>query len=274
MKLWFEQKSWRFAQATDAGANTQTRQTVAMEVEQLFWQAVQIGNRKLGDRFIFGGQKTLDAPFDQQGNFRGDEGEIRIQVGKEAYVAMNIPGTQVFKGEGLSDGGVIRSSELERLSTVEGLQEARQQQEAKSRREAEQPVPLRGPAAVRLGTETTTRSSLESSGVNIFKALRDFYVSLRADDKKGVQEVLPLIDEAISQVVLARSSLGSRVTVIERARDSLDQEKINSIAHNSELEDADLVEIVSSLSQAENTLKANLQTSGKLIQPSLLDFIR
>ena len=41
-----------------------------------------------------------------------------------------------------------------------------------------------------------------------------------------------------------------------------------------EAEDADAFELFSDISKKEATLQATLQTSGKLLQPSLLDFLR
>src|SRR4051812_29270454 len=48
-------KELAIQQANDASAGPQTRKAVATEINQLYRQMVQVGNRKLGDRFIFGG---------------------------------------------------------------------------------------------------------------------------------------------------------------------------------------------------------------------------
>ena len=40
------------------------RKSVAKEVSQLRKQAVSIGNRRLGNKYIFGGHKSLTQPFD------------------------------------------------------------------------------------------------------------------------------------------------------------------------------------------------------------------
>ena len=56
-------KELAISQSNDASSSEHTRRVTATEVEQLYNQVVQIGNRKLGDRFIFAGYKTLNAPF-------------------------------------------------------------------------------------------------------------------------------------------------------------------------------------------------------------------
>jgi flagellar hook-associated protein 3 FlgL len=42
----------------------------------------------------------------------------------------------------------------------------------------------------------------------------------------------------------------------------------------SQLEDADLFEVVSDINRTDSTLKATLETSGKVMNMSLLDFLR
>ena len=51
-------KELAISQANDAGASEETRKVTASEIEQAYNQAVQVGNRKLGERFIFGGYRT------------------------------------------------------------------------------------------------------------------------------------------------------------------------------------------------------------------------
>ncbi len=70
------------------------------EVEQLLNQVIQVSNRKLGDRYIFGGFRTNMTPFNRSGEYLGDNGEIKIQINKDAYVTMNVPGNKIFLGEG------------------------------------------------------------------------------------------------------------------------------------------------------------------------------
>ncbi len=97
-------------QSNDASANEESRRAVAIEVEQLYSQMINIGNRKLGDRFIFGGFRTQTAPFDAKGEYSGDPGEMNIHIDKEAFLAMNVPGGRVFLGQGVDAGGAAKPS--------------------------------------------------------------------------------------------------------------------------------------------------------------------
>src|ERR1035437_3173785 len=69
-------KELAISQSSDGASNEQSRRVVATELNQLYDQMVAIGNRKLGDRFIFGGFNTQQSPFDQSGNYAGDNGEM------------------------------------------------------------------------------------------------------------------------------------------------------------------------------------------------------
>jgi flagellar hook-associated protein 3 FlgL len=272
-------KELAISQSSDASASKQTREVAATEVSQLFDQTVQVGNRKQGDRFLFAGYRTTRAPFDTNGNYRGDSGEIKISINKDAHVAMNIPGSRVFLGQGiqtpasLGPAGKMPNSQAPDMNGEhsDGSQHA-------------EPIQMRGPAgngdrspaAAEVHYEEATEAgpSWKAKGVNIFRVLSDLETGLRANDKESVQESLDRVDEALSQVVLSRAQLGSRVATMQSTLESLQKGQVDSKGLASSLEDVDTYELVSDINKNESTLKATLATSGKLIQPSLLDFIK
>src|SRR5690606_23681066 len=113
-------KELAIAQSNDASSHPQTRKIVAAEVKQLHDQAIQIGNRKLGERFIFGGFKTTAPPFTDKGDYVGDRGEMKVHIDKDNFLAMNVPGSLIFEGKGLSKDGMTFHS-LRQPRTVEEL---------------------------------------------------------------------------------------------------------------------------------------------------------
>ncbi len=265
-------KELALSQSNDPSAGEQSRQVVAAEIEQLFSQAVQVGNRKLADRFLFGGFKTTRAPFDAQGRYFGDSGEIKISIQKEGSVAMNMPGDRIFLGQ---DAKAPADAGPDPAQTLD------------SKRPREERVEMRGPASetgaipLRAGEQENAEnedvnltSSWRGAGVNVFDVLRDLNTGLRANDKATVQESLDQLDNALAQVVLARAQLGSRVSTLNSAMESLQKGQVDSKTMASQMEDIDTFELVTDLNKTESTLKASLATSGKLIQASLLDFLR
>lgn len=274
-ELLMRAKELALAQSNDASASSSTRAVTAAEIEQLHAQAVQVGNRKLADRFLFGGFKTTQAPFDPSGNYRGDDGEIKIAINKEAHVAMNIPGSSVFLGQNLKNHAAFAAGVESESSPDDPSQEIDAAQTRSGM--------MRGPAS-----ETAVRavereegqaaagsvSSSWKSGVNVFKVLEELETGLRANDKEAIQESIDRIDSALAQVILSRSQVGARVATLNSGMDSLQKGQVDAKALVSNLEDVDNFELVTDLNKTESTLKASLATSGKLIQPSLLDFLR
>lgn len=293
-ELLIRAKELAVAQANDAAANSTTRQVVASEVAQLSREVVNIGNRKLGDRFLFGGFQTTRAPFASDGTYHGDGGQMSLQVGAQSQILMNIPGSQVFLGEGLGkDGFALRRAD-ESPQTVEELRQLREQ-DLLNANPAEPTLPsaplgpgpsLRGPASLSespdsapmpLLDETQSRQisySWNTQGTNLFKVLGELEVGLRTDDKDLIRGSLDHLDEAIAQVIMARSQVGARVMALNSAAETLEKAKVDTLGSISQLEDADAFKVISDINKVENSLNATLASSGKMIQRSLLDFLK
>lgn len=280
-------KELAISQSSDASASAQTRRVVAEEVKQLLNQAVQISNRKAGERFIFAGFKTTEAPFDEQGNYHGDMGEMRIHIDKDSFLPMNMPGAVVFQGKGLSRDGFTNTN-IEQAKSVEQLNKQRaenpevfQATDTGSPEASSGPIEtsVRGPASLRT-TENVADTNSEingetenKDGVNLFKTLKKMQIALMTDDKEGIQESLDRVDDALQQVIVARTALGSRVMSIENTLNSLYTNTVDTKTGISNLEDADAFAVISDINKTESSLQATLQTSGKLMQKSLMDFI-
>lgn len=265
-------------QSNDASASEHTRSVVATEVEQLHKQTVQIGNRKLGDRFLFGGFKTNRPPFEPDGKYLGDNGEMEVIVNKEAKIAMNVPGSVVFLG-------VDPKAPVQSPEPKQSFDERAPLNAPKPTKEDEMRAEIRGPAGQvsfpppAEGEEPYERpanlsETWSSEGIDVFKVLKNLETSMRTNDKEGIQDSLNDLDTALAQVVMARSQLGSRAGTLTSSIESLEKSKYDSKVLASSLEDVDAFELVNNLNKSENTLKASLATSSKLLQPSLLDFLR
>ncbi len=272
-------KELAISQSSDASASSETRTVAGTEIRQLFNQAVQVGNRKQGDRFLFGGFKTTKPPFDNDGTYRGDSGEMKITINKDAKVAMNMPGDRIFLGHSIQEA---RNQHPQQNTPLEP------RGESEPRAGANEPVVTRGPASIEARTlgpalKNTFKSNdlplqenedSKTGGTNVFRVLNNLEVSLKANDKDGVQDSLEQLDEALSQVVVSRAELGSRASTLTSATETLQKGQIDAKTLASNLEDADTYELVSDINKTESTLKATMATAGKLIQPSLLDFIK
>jgi flagellar hook-associated protein 3 FlgL len=262
-------------QSNDASGSESTRHVAATEVHQIFEQSVQIGNRKLADRFIFGGFRTNRPPFDQEGNYKGDSGEIKIAVNKEAHIAMNMPGDKVFTGEKVrvnvpEAGEAPDSAAPARGADGALLKLAR----ARVRGPASESDAVSAAQAGNVAAASSENQTWTTKGVNVFQILSGLETAMRTNDKQAIQEAMDLIDEATTQVINARATLGARMNTLNGAYESHTKGAVEAKGVASQLEDADTFELVSDINKSESTLKASLETSGKLIQPSLLDFLK
>lgn len=110
-KAWLNTQDSAMAQVTDAvqrarvlaveGASdtisSQERQYIANEVRQLFEHVVQIANTKFGDRYIFGGSRTKNAPFLPDGTYVGDKSTLMCDVAQGVSVPLGLDGGAVFE---------------------------------------------------------------------------------------------------------------------------------------------------------------------------------
>lgn len=271
-------KELALSQANDASSNPESRRAVATEINQLHDQVVSVGNRKLGERYLFGGFQTTRTPFTRQGAYRGDDGEIAIQINKDSFVCMNVPGNRIFLGDGISDDGIARSNS-DPAQSIEDWQKVNSSKEGPSTNASDE---LRGPASENKDSLSENQGSEYGSvedgsrprGHNLFSVLRGLEAALMTDDKAGVQDSLDQLDAAMEQVVLTRSSVGSRVMSLDATRDSLSKAKVDTKEQISLLEDADVFQVISDINKTESTLRAAMETSSKMIQPSLLDFLK
>jgi flagellar hook-associated protein 3 FlgL len=270
-------KELAIGQASDAGVSADTRRLVSAEVGQAFSQIVQIGNRKLGERYIFGGFQTTQRPFDTEGNYKGDDGEIRIHTNKDSFVSMNLSGDRVFLGKAVGPDGTIKG-DRPNPTTPEDLQQYQNQdlQKQEQEKELEQgEVRLRAPASLgRSETTFNTEVDERTGGLNILKAVKDFEIGLRVNDKNLIQESIDHLDLAITQVVHARAQVGAKLQSVTQTQESLQKAIVDNKVTVSQAEDVDVFQLVSDMAKADSTLKATMDTSGRILSPSLLDFLK
>jgi flagellar hook-associated protein 3 FlgL len=231
----------------------------------------------LGERYIFSGFKTQTKPFDITGEYAGDDGDLKVQTQKDQFLAVNIPGSKVFLGKGFESDGLVRPGQISPQSIDEldniKLQEAESQRAYEEDQQSK--VLLRGPASVGSPNKISDKDpSNGDTGVNVFQVLKGLEISLKTNDKFGIQNAMDMIDQSVSQVVLGRSDVGSRVMAINGTMDSLQKAVVDNKIVASQLEDSDVFKLVSDINKTDAALKATLDTSGKMVQPSLLDFLR
>jgi flagellar hook-associated protein 3 FlgL len=78
------------------------RANLVQELDGLKQQLVTLGNTKSGDRFVFGGYKDGQPPFDAAGVYSGDTAVQQVEVGRNVTMPLGITGDRIF---GNANGG-------------------------------------------------------------------------------------------------------------------------------------------------------------------------
>jgi len=230
-------KELALGQSSSAANGAESRAMVAEEIKNIMQEVNASANRRLGDRFIFSGYKTQSAPFDEKGSYKGDDGKIMVEVQKDVFVGMNLPGREVFLGA--------------------------------------QPAPVsaaeQGEAG---GPELAMTQARVDSSEDIFRILDALRVGLMTNDVDQIRSTLEPLDKVRDRVITSRAQIGARMAGIDSAIANMAKKNLFNAELQSNIEDADIIQVVSDMAREETVLRASLQASNKLIQSTLLDFLR
>ncbi len=220
-------KELAISQSSMASSSEDTRKGVSEEVRQLFQQAVSVANRRVGDRYIFGGYKTQTSPVDTNGAYSGDQGQMMVEIGDDVFIAMNVPGSEVFNTK---------------------------------------------PNTAAKGQNGYSEPGQEN--VNVFDELQHLNIGLLSGDLDAIRDTLERFDQLHGQLISIRAKVGSRIQGLQYTNQAMDRQQISNSVLSSSLEDADVAQVVSDLNKEESVFKSSLAASKRLIQPTLLDFLR
>ena len=197
------------------------RQSLALQVKDLYDQVMQMANSKYSGNYIFSGHATNAVPFSRDADFNatynGDDGELRIMVSDNVEVNIVADGRSIFQDA--ANGGVNIFDELKNL--IDGL---------------ENPDPVAGSAQIE-----ATINSLQDGRDQINKRRSEYapvLYRLQATDEY-LTNLRPKVEEAMAN-----------------------------------LEQADITKAVVELQNLELAYETTIATAGRIIQPSLLDFLR
>lgn len=264
------------AASDTGGANP--RLIASTEIEQLFNQALSVGNRRLGDRYVFGGYQTKKPPFDSMGTYYGDDGDIKIQTHKDSYISLNIAGDKVFLGKGFGPEGYAgaRPEVIKDVDTLHTQRDQKiEQQEIEEQNSYNQSdLPIRGLASKGEASALSGSDTDGNRGMNVFNVLKGLEIAMKANDKEMIQGAVESLDVVLNQVIMARSELGSRINSLNQVFDGLQKSTVDNKSFTSQLEDADMFQVISDINKTDTTMKATLESSSKMLSQSLMDFLR
>lgn len=219
------------------------------EMSQLLDEAVGIANTKLGSKYIFGGFQTVSPPFvSYTGNT--DEGvdgsgPDLIDINGNVREGINSDYVTIVKYNGDSGKIVIEIDENVRTTTNINGQEA----------------------------------FLDID--NVFEAMINTRNSIYRGEVKditgdgiSIQDGIESLQNSIDKIIRYRSEVGAKMHRLGSQDRKLNDQKLNITDLMSKIEDTDVTEAIMDLKVQESVQRMSLSVGARVIQPTLLDFLR
>jgi flagellar hook-associated protein 3 FlgL len=111
-------------------------------------------------------------------------------------------------------------------------------------------------------------------GVDVFDILHRVGQALESNDRNAMDQLLGEIDTAREQVANERSKVGARMNLLDQVRERHEEIKLQLDSLRSNLEDIDLAEALTQLNKQQTGYEATITAASKIVQVSLLDFLR
>ncbi len=108
---------------------------------------------------------------------------------------------------------------------------------------------------------------------DIFGSMLILEHALTDNDQEVIADIIGNLNTGIQSLLNSRASVGSSVIRLETTQSRLSDLEFTYMELLSEVEDADLTELVTQLAMQETSYQSALIASSKIIQPSLLDFL-
>ncbi len=231
---------------------------ISAEIGQLKDELVKVANTTYAGRSIFTGFKTNAPLLDDDGNYKltnlelgagtfsdnklSDDEISTYNVGVADTVVINTVGISIFgKVDGPMDDGNFDATEVNGYS-------------------------------VDKTNDTSDNSTADKSYlIAMFDELEN---AMDTSDTDTIKGSLDRIDNVMENLLSVRAEIGAKENRLELTENRLEEQTVNFTELLSNNEDVDMSEVIMDLKIEENVYRASLSAGAKIIQPSLLDFLR
>ncbi|MBC2932313.1 flagellar hook-associated protein FlgL [Nocardioides sp. zg-1228] len=200
-------------QAVSGAAGPQSREALAVEIDQLRSALLGVANTTYVDRPVLGGTTAGSAAFTEAGGavtFAGDAHPVHRTVADGVVVDVSLPGPAAFGAD----------------------------------------------------------------GDNVFDHLTALSAALRSGDETGIRAGVAALEDDGNRLVVARADVGARAARVERASTAAVDAELSLTSALAEIENADLPRTMVDLKMQEVAYQAALAATARVLQPSLMDFLR
>jgi flagellar hook-associated protein 3 FlgL len=236
--------------------DARTRKNIAEEIKELKNNALSVANKRIGERYIFGGFSSLRPPFTRDGEYLGDGNYMTLEVAKDYFVPINLPGSEVFiTSEPIRPGS---RDPLKHFPELKNKEPTKEESKALTREIASK---YEVPKEFHKGTNILTQLDILAN-------------ALENNNAETIRGLLEKLDSSISRMVSMRTKIGSVARNIQHAVDTINIDKVNDTDYKSKILDADVAELFSDISRQNNVMKTAYHSSKIALNQSLFDWLR
>ncbi|MFQ6039333.1 MAG: flagellar hook-associated protein FlgL [Candidatus Poribacteria bacterium] len=127
-----------------------------------------------------------------------------------------------------------------------------------------------------IGFHETIQANIVGSDVfpQVFDTLINLREAVQQNDQGAIQAAIDDLDANIKTTLNTQADVGTRVNRLETQKERLLNAKRDITQILSDTEDVDLAEAITEFSLKQTALQAALESAARIIQPSLLNFLR
>ncbi len=197
------------------------------EISQLKEELINLGSSKIGDRYLFAGQKTTNdiipfekaVPPDLEVQYNGDQKAIEREISAGVNMSINSNGYKVFKRA---------------IDTLTAVEEAIK-------------------ADINTGTVNVNIGGVQIDSLG-----------------QGIAKMKDVLNINLQE----RAEIGAKINRLDLTNNRLEDEQIQAKELLSKNEDVDIAEAIINLKMQESVYRASLSIGARVLQPSLVDFIK
>ncbi|MGG5255321.1 flagellar hook-associated protein FlgL [Neobacillus sp. SM06] len=108
----------------------------------------------------------------------------------------------------------------------------------------------------------------------LFDVVGKIQKALETDDSSGLQSLMAELDKVTTNLSTERSELGARTNRLDLVENRIGQQEVLANKVLSDNEDADIEKVIMDMTTQESVHRAALSVGSRIIQPTLMDFLR
>jgi flagellar hook-associated protein 3 FlgL len=252
------------------------RSAISYEIKELRDQIGTLANTTLGDKYIFGGYNVSYPPFTFD---LGPDDGSRYTLGADNWVEVDNTGVLFYN---YPDGSDWRVDVSEMLDFDD---EALQRIAYSLNIGQEFDIGIHGLDFLGFGEHEDGFDIGKSKNVylifndffNVINSMSELNSVENADGEmlhKNIQPFIRRLQEFQKQNLAQMAEVGGRISRLDLMMDRYGKDEINYTQMKSDVEDLDLAEAIMWFSMSEAVYRASLGVGGRILQPTLIDFLR